>query len=189
MSDEELFDQARTVNFAYKAAVADVQLQILDGDWNLTGYGDSPDPCGEDGYEFDLTRRTPEGWRIDGTPMEAADRIATWLDENGWTSVKARGYSGEIADVVVEAKYPAKHVDLLVIDISPGELFDPTTIYATSTCQPGDYLDIVRKQIPGFADYHPIELKSNRATEHPTAPLSFGYNDDGTPRYWDGETQ
>lgn len=182
MTDKELFNQARATNFAYKAAVADVQLQILDGDWDLTGYGDAPDPCGKDGYEFDLTRRTPEGWRIDGTPMDAADRIATWLDENGWTSVMARGYDGEIADVVVEAKYPSKHVELLIIDISPGELFDSVTIYATSTCEPGDYLVINDLRRPGDGD-----REIQPSAEHPAAPQSFGYTEDGKRRFWDDE--
>lgn len=37
VSGEESFDQAREVNFAYKAAVADVQLQLFDGEWILEG--------------------------------------------------------------------------------------------------------------------------------------------------------
>ncbi|MDQ0647498.1 hypothetical protein QFZ53_001694 [Microbacterium natoriense] len=40
VTGEELFDQAREVNFAYKAAVADVQLQLFEGEWTLEGYGD-----------------------------------------------------------------------------------------------------------------------------------------------------
>ncbi|MCK2029717.1 hypothetical protein [Microbacterium galbinum] len=186
MTEEELFEQARVVNFAYKEAVAGAQLEILDADWQISAYGDSPWECPGDAsrYEFDLTRRTPEGWRLDGTPMELAEEVGAWLDENGWTDIKTRGYSGEIADVVVEAEYPEEHVDLLVVDISPGELFDSVTISATSTCEPGDYLDIVREQVPGFADNDPIELHDERKAEHPTAPLSFGFNDDGTPRFW-----
>lgn len=180
MTDEELFEQARAVNFAYKAAVAEVQLHILDAEWDLTGYGDSPDQCGDDRYEFELTRRTPSGWRIDGTPMETADRIAAWLDENGWTDIKTRGYSGEIADAVVEAEYPEKHVELLIVDISPGELFDSTTIYATSTCEPGDYLVISDMRRPGDG-----ERELQPSVEHPSARPSFGYTEDGKRRFWD----
>src|SRR4051794_1254937 len=83
VSDEDLFEQARTVNFEYKAAVAEVQLQILDGQWRVLGYGDTPSACGDGRYQFDLTRGTPEGWKLDGTPAEAAHRIGAWLDENG----------------------------------------------------------------------------------------------------------
>ncbi|MFF7291238.1 hypothetical protein ACFY9N_01760 [Microbacterium sp. NPDC008134] len=186
MTDEELFEQAREVNFAYKHAVAAVQLEILDAGWQISAYGDAPWACPGDAsrYEFDLTRRTPEGWRLDGTPLELAEDVAAWLDENGWSDIKTRGYSGEIADVVVEAEYPEKYVDLLIVDISPGEVFDAVTVSATSTCEPGDYLDIVRDQVPGFADNDPIELHDERKTEHPTVPLSFGFNDDGTPRFW-----
>lgn len=186
MTDEELFDRARDVNLSYKEAVSDVQLQILDGDWQLRGYGDGPRSCGGDGYEFDLTRRTPEGWHLDGTPMEVADRVATWLDENGWTSVKARGYDGEIADVVVEAKYPAKHVELLIIDISPGELFDSVAVYATSTCQPGDSHRVFELvYADGDLSGPPVEMLPE--LEHPTAEPSFGFTKDGKRRFWDDE--
>jgi hypothetical protein len=184
MTDEELFEEARELNLAFKSAVAGAQLPILDGDWRNLDYGDSPEQCGEGRYEFAMTRGTPEGWRIEGTPMEAADRIAVWLDENGWTSVKARGYSGEIADVVVEARYPAKHVGLLVIDISPGELFDSATIYATSTCEPGDYLRLFELvYADGDLSGPPVEMLPE--LEHPTAKPSFGFTKDGKRRFGD----
>ncbi|MFF7291236.1 hypothetical protein ACFY9N_01750 [Microbacterium sp. NPDC008134] len=185
MTEEELFEQAREVNFAYKAPVADVQVSVFDGEWQIWDYGDAPKKCGGDQYKYAMTRTTPEGWRLDSTPLELAEDVAAWLDENGWSDIKTRGYSGEIADVVVEAEYPEKYVDLLIVDISPGEVFDAVTVSATSMCQPGSWRELVREQVPGFADNDPIELHDDRKAEQPTAPLSFGFNDDGTPRFWD----
>jgi hypothetical protein len=179
MTEEELFERAREVNFAYKRAVADVQVQIFDGDWDLTGYGDFPDACASGGYEFDLIRYTPEGWHLNESPEAIADRVAAWLSEHGWTDIKTRGYSGEIADVVVEAEYPEKHVDLLVVDISPGEVFDSVTISATSTCEPGDAHTISTMRRPGDGEREKLP-----ASEHPTAPPSFGHTEDGKRRFW-----
>lgn len=186
MTDDELFDEAFAVNRAYKDAVGNAQMQVLDGDWEVVTYGDGPEKCGQAGYKYDLIRYTPSGWHLDGTPMEVADRVATWLDENGWTGVKARGYDGEIADVVVEAKYPAKYVELLIIDISPGELFDSVAVYATSTCQPGDshrVFDLVYAD--GDLSGPPVEMLPE--LEHPTAEPSFGFTKDGKRRFWDDE--
>jgi hypothetical protein len=182
MTEEALFEQAREVNFAYKHAVAAVQLEILDADWQISAYGDAPWACPGDAsrYEFDLTRRTPEGWRLDGTPLELAEEIAGLLDENGWSDIKTRGYSGEIADVVVEAEYPEKYVDLLVVDISPGQAFDSVTIYATSTCEPGDAHTISTMRRLGDGEREKLP-----ASEHPTAPPSFGHTEDGKRRFWD----
>jgi hypothetical protein len=59
LTGEELFDQAREVNFTYVADVADVQVQLFEGERTLEGYGDSPDQCGDDGYMFSLGRSTP----------------------------------------------------------------------------------------------------------------------------------
>ncbi|MGN7966981.1 hypothetical protein ACTJKK_12975 [Microbacterium sp. 22179] len=180
MTEEELFERAREVNFAYKRAVADVQVQIFDGDWDLTGYGDFPDACASGGYEFDLIRYTPEGWHLNESPEAIADRVAAWLSEHGWTDIKTRGYSGEIADVVVEAEHPGNYVESLVVDISPGDLYDHVALYATSTCEPGDWHVIAEMRRPGDA---PKEQQP--ATEHPTAPLSFGFDADGKRRFWD----
>ena len=179
MTDEELFEQARAVNFEYKAQVADVQIQIFDGEWDVTGYGDSPEKCGKDGYEFDLIRYTPEGWHLDAAPMAIAESLAEWMGENGWTNVKIRGYSGEIADVVVEGAFPEAHVKLLVADISPGELYDHVALYATSTCEPGDAHTISTMRRPGEGVREKLP-----ASEHPTAPPSFGHTEDGKRRFW-----
>ena len=186
ISDEEMFERAREVNFAYKEAVAGVQLEILDADWQISAYGDSPWDCPGDasGYEFDLTRRTPEGWRLDGAPMELAEEVAAWLDENGWTDIQTRGYSGEIADVVVEAKYPEEHVDLLVVDISPGEVFDSVTISATSTCQPGDAHDVF-ELVYADGDLEGSPVEQFPELEHPQAEMSFGFTEDGKRRFPD----
>jgi hypothetical protein len=184
MTDEELFEQAREVNFAYKEAVAGVQLEILNADWQISAYGDAPWACPGDpsAYEFDLTRRTPEGWRLGSTPLELAEEIAAWLDENGWTDIKTRGYSGEIADVVVEAEYPEKHVDLLIVDISPGEVFDSVTVSATSTCQSGDAHDVF-ELVYADGDLEGSPAEQFPELEHPHAEMSFGFTEDGKRRF------
>ncbi|MFJ2367750.1 hypothetical protein [Microbacterium sp. NPDC087665] len=184
MTGEELFDRAREVNFTYKAAVADVQLQLFDGEWTLEGYGDSSDQCGDDGYMFRLGRSTPFEWRFEGTPAEAGERIAAWLDENGWSDIKTRTYSGDVDSVLVEAEKPESHVALLTIDFNPGERSDMITINADSTCEPGDWLDLIDSVMPGISTGEDAPIQDDRTTERPTDTPSFGYNDDGTPRFW-----
>ncbi|GAB3630797.1 hypothetical protein GCM10027421_01500 [Microbacterium shaanxiense] len=188
VSDEDLFERARTVNFEYKAAVADVQMQILDGEWRLERYGDTPRSCGNDGYDFRFGRTTPEGWRIDGTPAEAAHRIGEWLDENGWTDIKTRTYTGEVLNVAIQAAKPDAHVERITIDFSPGEHYDSATIYADSTCEPGDWKAISDLRRPGYPnDEKNLELQPT--TEHPTADPSFGYTVDGERRFWSDESE
>ena len=182
MTEEELFEQAREVNFAYKAPVADVQVSVFDGEWQIWDYGDAPKKCGGDQYKYAMTRTTPEGWRLDSTPLELAEEIAAWLDENGWSDIKTRGYSGEIADVVVEAEYPEKYVDLLVVDISPGKVFDSVTVSATSTCQPGDAHDVF-ELVYADGDLEGSPVEQFPELEHPQAEMSFGYTEDGKRRF------
>lgn len=181
-SGDELFDQARSVYLDYRSAVAEVQVEIFDGEWVIDEYGDSPDACGADGYAFSFGRSTPEGWKIDGTPSEAADRLAMWLDENGWSEITKRTYDDGIADVVVEAERPDAHVGHLTVDISPGELYDSTTIYLGSTCEPGDWKTINDFRRPG--DPSPTEIEEDPTAEHPMAEPSFGRTEDGKRRFW-----
>jgi hypothetical protein len=187
LSDEVLFDRAREVNFAYKAAVADVQLQLFEGEWTLEGYGEDADQCGDDGYMFRLGRSTPFEWRFEGTPAEAGERIAAWLDENGWSDIKTRTYTGDVDNVLVEAEKPDSHVALLTIDFNPGQRSDMITINADSTCEPGDANEIAELQRPGLFSGTAAEIQDDRTAEAPTDNPSFGYNDDGTPRFWDDE--
>ncbi len=83
--------------------------------------------------------------------------------------------------MVVEAEYPEKKVELLVVDISPGKLYDHVAIYATSTCEPGDAHTISTMRRPGDGEREKLP-----ASEHPTAPQSFGHTEDGKRRFWDG---
>lgn len=184
VSGDELFERARSVYLDYRSAVAEVQVEIFDGEWVIDDYGDSPDACGADGYAFSFGRSTPEGWKIDGTPSEAADRLAEWLDENGWSEITKRTYSDGIADVVVEAERPDAHVGHLTVDISPGELYDSTTIYVDSTCEPGDSQELAELLRPGVLTGTSAESNGDRTAERPGDEPSFGRNDDGTPRYW-----
>jgi len=191
MSDQEQFNNAREVNSAFKAAVAQVQLNVFDGEWEIAeNYGQTPRGCGgtsqTDSYEFVMTRLTPEGWKLDRSPAELGNEVAAWFDENGWTDVKLRTYSDGIADVVVEAEKPDEHAGLVVVDINPGELFDTVTIRATSTCEAGDWRVIVEEQRgSGNQDDFDPDRAGLPATEHPTDPPAFGLTDEGEPRYGD----
>lgn len=68
---------------------------------------------------------------------------------------------------------------LLVADISPGELYDHVALYATSTCEPGDAHTISTMRRPGDGEREKLP-----ASEHPTAPPSFGHTEDGKRRFW-----
>lgn len=186
MTDEEQYDSAREVNFAFKDAVAQLQLQVFDGEWDVTGnYGQEPDGCGgaedTDSYRFWMGRFTPQGWRLDRAPAELADEVAAWMEDDGWTDVKLRTYSGDITNVVVEAKKPDAHVGLVVVDIKPGESFDTVSVRADSTCEPGNWM-VIGEQMDGPAPKTDTTLP---ATEHPTDPPAFGRTDEGEPRYRD----
>lgn len=183
VSDEELFEQARGVYMEYRSAAADVQVEILDGEWAVYDYGDTPDSCDEDGYSFRFGRTTPAGWRIDGTPSEAADQLAGWLHENGWSEIKKRTYGEGIADVLVEATKPEAHVGRLTVDYSPGQVQDSATITVISTCEPGGSRTIRDLRRPGYPE-DKATLEKKPAEEHPLAEPSFGYTVDGKRRFW-----
>jgi hypothetical protein len=104
------------------------------------------------------------------------------LDENGWSEITKRTYSDGIADIVVEAERPDAHVGHLTVDISPGELYDSTTIYVDSTCEPGDWKKINDLRRPG--DLSPTDIEKDPVAEHPTAEPSFGRTEDGKRRFW-----
>lgn len=184
LTDDELFEQARDVNTTFKETVSAVQLEILDGDWEVVTYGDAPEACNPGGYRYDLIRYTPEGWRMDGTPVELAERVAAGLDDSGWMDIKTRGYSQEIADVVVEARYPERHIELLVVNISPGEAYDSVALYATSTCQPGDSHEVFDLVYADGGSSGP-SAEYLPEVEHPRAEPSFGFTEDGKRRFPD----
>jgi hypothetical protein len=184
MTNEELLDQARDVNFTFKTALGDVQMQVFDGDWEVTDYGGSSWGC-ESGFAFSFRRDTLPQWKLNEPTREAAQRIATWLDDNGWQNIKTQGYSGDIANIVIHAEKPEAYVDRLMIDISPDpDTYDIATISADSTCEPGDLerLDAIRR--PGLHT-EAEHLEDVPSTEHPTAKPSFGYTPDGKRHFWD----
>ncbi|MBQ3358771.1 MAG: hypothetical protein IJG47_07715 [Microbacterium sp.] len=184
VSDEQLFDRAKQVSFSFRAAIAEVQVELLDGKWEITGYGDAARRCG-DGYAFDLRRDTPPYFRLTDSASTSADLAAAWLNENGWTDIRLQRYDGEIADVVVHARKVDAEVESLSIDFKPDpDSYDIITIIATSTCSPGDWTTITDLARPGYpADR--ANLETAPAAEHPSAPQSFGYTPDGKRRFWD----
>ncbi|MFJ2368105.1 hypothetical protein [Microbacterium sp. NPDC087665] len=184
MTDDELLDQARDVNFAFKAALADVQMQVFDGDWKNYGYGAEAWNCDEKGYTFRFKRATLPQWKLTEPTRDAAERIATWLDDNGWQNIKTQGYSGDIANIVIHAEKPDAYVARLMIDISPDPAtYDIATITAETRCFTSDVDRLDALLQPG--DLEVDELEDVPSTEHPTAKPSFGYTPDGKRRFWD----
>jgi hypothetical protein len=184
MTDQELLEQARDVNFAFKAALTDVQMQVFDGDWKIYAYGAETWKCGDGGYHFQFQRATLPHWKLNEPTRDAAERIATWLDENGWENITTQGYSGDIADIVIQAERPDAYVDRLTIDISPDPVtYDIATITAESTCQPVEMKVLDPLIQPGELELEDLERVPS--TEHPTAKPSFGYTPDGKRRFWD----
>ncbi|MBQ3358772.1 MAG: hypothetical protein IJG47_07720 [Microbacterium sp.] len=187
MTDEQLFDRAHDVNFEFKEAIADAQLQILDGMWEIggLGYGESPRSCGTSGYSFELRRDTPPEFKLENSAAETAEHIGAWLDDHGWSSISIRTDSEGIADIVIEAKKPDAFVDRMLVDVKPApETYDIVTVTATSTCEPGDWKTIEDLRRPAeLTDTIDLELKPE--SEHPTAAPSFGYTPDGKRRFWD----
>jgi hypothetical protein len=184
MTDEQLFIQARDVSFTFRAALADVQMQVLDGDWRIYAYGAETWDCGGGGYRFEFQRATLPHWKLNEPTRDAAERIATWLDENGWENITTQGYSGDIANIVIQAERPDAYVDRLMIDISPDpETYDIATVTAESTCQSGD-TDVIR-DLRNPAGLEADDREDVPFTEHPTAKPSFGYTPDGKRRFWD----
>jgi len=184
MTDEEVLEQAHDVNFAFKSALADVQMQVFDGDWKIYAYGAETWECDNNGYEFRFQRATLPQWKLNEPTRDAAERIATWLDDNGWEAIKTQGYSGDIANIVIHAAKPDSFVARLTIDISPDpDTYDIATITADSTCQPVD-IDLMR-DLRNPAGIEVDDLEKVPSTEHPTAKPSFGYTPDGKRRFWD----
>lgn len=179
MTDDELFEQALELYLEYRPAAVEVQLEIHDGDWVLYNYGDAPRECDSDGFNFRYGRTTPEGWRIDGSPEEAADRLAAWLHEKGWSNIKNRTYSDGIDNVIVEAEKPDSRVEFLMVEFGSGAVQDSATITVESTCEPGDYYAALKMNYPDA----PVELEERPIAEHPLAEPSFGFTQDGQRRF------
>ncbi|WP_404442025.1 hypothetical protein LG315_06705 [Microbacterium marinum] len=183
MTDQEQFDQSQEANRVFKAAVGEVQLQVLDGDWVLSEeYGDVPwgcDGAGDHGtYWFSMGRATPDGWEAPAAPDEIVQRLGAWFDENGWTDIRTRTYDEGVDNQVIEASKADANVALVVVDLLIGEDSAHATVRAKSTCLPGDWMVISELQLPLGVEPDPIG-----PTEHPTDPPVFGYTEDGRPRY------
>ena len=170
-SGGELLAQAREINFEMKEVVAELQLYIYDGDWDVPTYGIQPKKCGAEGYRFDFIRSTPTDreWRLpQGSPRQTADDLMRWLEEHEWTDIVLRSFTDGIADITVTARNPSAHIDDLLITVSPGKVTDGITLRTTSTCEPGDNSDLSDLMFPeGFDGY------TFPKSEHPTAEPHF----------------
>lgn len=185
MTDDDTFEQAWQLNSTFKAAVADVQVQILDAPWQVDLYGSGPESCEgkPDHHRYQMVRTTPADWRIGADPLTAAKGIAAWLEDNGWEQVHIRTYTDSVDDVLIEARNTEANVDLLTVDYSPGEAFDGVDITAWSTCAPGRGYDIWRMQMPLGDPHSAVERAELPTVESPAAPQSFGWDDTGALRY------
>lgn len=156
-----------------KAAVAELQLHLHDGEWDaLYAYGEIPEPCGADGYRFtfDRSTRADSGWRLpEGTPEAQAEHLVAWLGQHDWTDIVVRSYTGIVTDVTITARKPDAHVDDLLITLSPGDVADGVSLRTATTCQPGSHQDLADLMFPtGMRDV------SSPRTEHPSAEPFFG---------------
>ncbi|MFF5624465.1 hypothetical protein ACFY5A_03805 [Microbacterium sp. NPDC012755] len=171
---KDLFTQAQTVNATAKHAVAELQLYLHDGDWDVDNYGERPDPCGADGYRFKFTRSTignyDTPWRLPQGSVDAqAEDITAWLEEHGWTGIVFRSYTGGVTDVTITTRKPDAHIDDLLITIGSGPASDGIILDTTTTCEAGSWIDLVDLMFPdGFKG------ATTPQSEHPTAEPFFG---------------
>lgn len=179
-SDDELYANAREVNLAFKSAVGAVQAQIVDDEWRVGEYGDAPVDC-DGGYGFEMSRLVPEDWRLTTDAETAARDLGEWLGTNGWTDVQVKTYSGDIGDVVVQARNDDAHVARLDVDIKAGTVADSVIVRAASTCQDGDPDQLMDILYPGGTS-DPVETEPLPETERPDATPIFGFTEDGEPR-------
>ncbi|PKI92211.1 hypothetical protein CW368_05110 [Actinomycetales bacterium SN12] len=182
---EEQFIEAREANRVFKDAVADVQVRVFDDAWEVAeDYGQSPSGCGNtsnrDTYYFHMARWTPEGWRMPEDIQAMVTDLGRWLDENGWTGIKLRTYSEGISNIVLEARNRDRNVELLVLDMNPGELYDAASIRVDSTCLPGDWLAIGEVQGLDGDNFDRFP-----ATEYPRDVPAFGFDENGRLKYDD----
>ncbi|MDF2666581.1 MAG: UDP-N-acetylmuramate dehydrogenase [Microbacterium sp.] len=140
-TSEQSFAEAKAVNLAFKTAVADVQKQIFDGEWRVGEYGDVPDAC-DQGYEFFLRRKLPEGFSFNEQGPQRMEELRTWMSDNGWQVDPAPSYGPGIDNIVIVASKPDAKVARLDVDLLPGTAAQGTVdvleVRATSTCEPGD---------------------------------------------------
>ncbi|KAA9089259.1 hypothetical protein [Microbacterium radiodurans] len=180
----DLYEQAREVNRTFKETVAEVQRHIFDGEWRVRNYGDMPDPC-DDGYEYYLTRATPEEFTFDEQGPQRMQELEGWLVENGWVVAPSPTYGEGIDNIIIMAGKPDAFVSRLDIDLLPGVAAEGTVdvlaIRATSTCQPGDANELIIELYPGFP-VTPADQSHIPERESPDTPRWFGLTEDGQPR-------
>jgi hypothetical protein len=171
---EDLFTQAQTVNATAKQAVAELQLYLHDGIWDVGTYGEIPDSCGADGYLFKFSRSTVGNydapWRLpQGTVDAQAEDITAWLEEHGWSGIVFRSYTGGVTDVTITTRKPDARIDDLLITIGSGPASDGINLRTTTTCEPGNIDELTSLMFPdGLSEY------TSPLSEHPSAEPFFG---------------
>lgn len=167
-----LYEHARETNLAMKQELSELQLHIFDGEWTVGEYGDIPNGCGANGYNFYVQRGTPleSDWRMSAPTAQAlADELMEWLDGRGWTRIVGRTDDAGVSSVTVEAQKRSSHIDDLFVTIASGVENDIVTIRATSTCEAGDRWELRELMFPdNLFDYDVV------AREHPRAHPKFG---------------
>ena len=167
-----LYEHARETNLTMKQELSELQLHIFDGEWTVGEYGDIPNGCGANGYNFYVQRGTPleSDWRMSApTAPDMADELMDWLEGRGWTGIVGRTYAAGVSSVTVEAEKRSSYIDDLLITISSGVENDIVTIRATSTCEAGDRWELRELMFPdNLFDYDVVER------ENPTETPKFG---------------
>lgn len=164
-------ETARTLNIVFKETVAEVQLQVWDGDWVVVrgNYGEFPETCaaqdaGDDAYQFEMERRTPASASFTESTDQLADRMTSWLRGAGWDNVER---AGDGASQTVSASADDSDIASLVVRFGA----DAVSVGATSTCRHAGYAEVSE---------HLQDTAGSDATpemEPPGAPIRFGDSD------------
>lgn len=170
---DALFEEAHETYLVMHEATASVQLHIHDDLWRVQHYGDIPRGCGENGYEFYISRMTTEEWLPRANPREDIAALAEWMADQGWHDVE----TSEIRNVhIVEASLPEASIAELRVSEGPFNV----VVSARSTCEHGSSAELAEMLLPGrtLAEDDLPRPTEERPGERPI----FGFTRDGEPR-------
>lgn len=164
---DELVAQSKQHYFDYRAITNDVQALIYDGPWEsdigLFGMQPSGAGCGDDSYNFDLTRNT----KIDPDERDGLrEKVQDYLADAGFEVEGQELGSGDAQSSDVIVRRQGDFSLLMVTFIANGSVL----VTATTKCWPGDPAELSKLIFGGVTlseGYLPRE-------ESPSDPLFFG---------------
>lgn len=171
-SGSELYNEAREVHSSMNRHIAELQLHVFDGEWEIGGWGVAPETCGANGYRFSFARSTPldDGWWLPQPTIEGkADDLMAWLDQHGWSDIRLRTYTGGVSSVTIEARKPSGYIDDLLITISAGTANDIVDLRVVGSCEPGNQAELREFMFPNGT--HGDEIPERA---HPSIAPPFG---------------